>query len=188
MELGERGFDALTFALAQPDREQRCGAVRRTVRARARLDDAADDRRATRLVETLAKVQRMARWRIGDVEARPVDAHRAVVRREHAQPPGEAVGVLSARHHVHVGHAAQLARRQRRVAGVLGKHPVVLLDIGEQQHRQPALALQQNVIDEVLHATRSHHRLGHEGHAQRAGACSATHQLVEQSHQRWLQR
>ena len=105
---GYRG-DPLLLLLAPPAREQRGGAIRRAVGARAGLNHTPDDGRTTSSVESLSKMQRMPRRRIAEAEPRPVDAHRTVVHGEQAQPFCQPMRVLHARHHVDVRETAQLA-------------------------------------------------------------------------------
>ena len=133
-------------------------------------------------------MQWVARWRIREVEARPVDAHRSVVCREHPQPPRQPVRVLGARQHIDVGLPAQLSRRQRRIARVVRIHPVLLLDVGEQQDRQAPLPIEQHLVDEAFDAARPDHRLRHESDPLVADTRAAIDELVKQTHERWLQR
>ena len=145
--MGDRG-DALLLVLAPANGEQGGGPVRGTIGASTGLDHTANDGRPAGRVEALAEMQGMARGRVGEPEPRPVDAHRAVVDGEHAQPSGEAMRILDPRHDEDVRESAELTGGERRVAGVDGVDAVLLLDRAEQHHRETPAGIEKARLHE----------------------------------------
>ena len=188
--MGDRS-DALLLVLAPANRQQGCGAVRGAVGARTRLDHATDDGRPAGGVEALAEMQGMAWRRVGQPEPRPVDAHRAVVDREHAQPLGEPMRILDARHDEDVREPAELAGGERWIARIGRVDAVLLLDGAEEHDRETATGIEEARLDEGVDLLAPHDRLRCRAQSLGSGGRALADEVVEQRNQRrsqWRRR